>query len=476
MAGTLIKLTNAGRAALVGPGNVGTVTRTITQIGVATAAFVHNDDLVALPNELKKINTFGGENVAPDTVHVTLRDDTADQYTLFGFGLYLDNGALLGTYSQDTPILEKSPAAMLLLSADMLFTTIDAALLQFGSAEWTNPPATETRQGVVELATTTETQAGVDGTRAVTPAGLASLTATEARAGLAEVATQAEVSAGADDSRFVTPKKLAVVTALLAAINSPNLTGTPTAPTPAFSDDSTRIATTAFVQGVVRDAAIGQFVFEPRTTARAGYLKANGALLNRADYPKLWAYAQASGALVSEAAWLAGSYGCFSTGDGATTFRIPELRGEGIRCWDDSRGIDASRGIGSWQDSQNKSHTHGASASTAPDHAHSAWTDAQGWHAHGVTDPGHNHNIAATLTSTPNGAGDISLNANPGQLVSGRVGNSPTGVSINGDGTHAHNVGVGNGGSHSHTVSINADGGTEARGRNVATLAMIRAY
>ena len=208
MAGTLIKLTNAGRAALVGPGNVGTVTRTITQIGVATAAFVHNDNLVALPNELKKLTTFGGENVAPDTVHVTLRDDTADQYTLYGFGLYLDNGALLGTYSQDTPILEKSPAAMLLLSADMLFTTIDAALLQFGSAEWTNPPATEIRQGVVELATAAETQAGADASRAVTPAGLASRTATDTRTGLVELATDAETQTGTDTSRAVTPANL----------------------------------------------------------------------------------------------------------------------------------------------------------------------------------------------------------------------------------------------------------------------------
>lgn len=37
----------------------------------------------------------------------------------------------------------------------------------------------------------------------------------------------------------------------LATINSPNFTGTPTAPTPALGDNSTKIATTAFVQGSV---------------------------------------------------------------------------------------------------------------------------------------------------------------------------------------------------------------------------------
>lgn len=227
MPGTLIKLTNAGRAALIGPGNVGTVTRTITKIGVATAAFVHNDGLLVLPNERKKLDTFGGENVAPDMVHVTLRDDSEDQYTLYGFGLYLDNGVLLGTYSQDTPILEKSPAAMLLLSADMLFTSIDAALLQFGSASWTNPPATEARQGVVELATADETQTGTDATRAVTPAGLSSRMATEARTGLAAIASQGEANAGVDDSKMVTPKKLAVKLASYAPLASPQFSGIP---------------------------------------------------------------------------------------------------------------------------------------------------------------------------------------------------------------------------------------------------------
>ena len=42
-----------------------------------------------------------------------------------------------------------------------------------------------------------------------------------------------------------------------APIASPALTGTPTAPTPATADNSTRIATTAFVQAVVADLGGG---------------------------------------------------------------------------------------------------------------------------------------------------------------------------------------------------------------------------
>jgi hypothetical protein len=50
------------------------------------------------------------------------------------------------------------------------------------------------------------------------------------------------------------------------------------------------------------------------------------------------------------------------------------------------------------------------------------------------------------------------------------------GFDTDGAGTHAHNVGIGLAGAHNHAITINADGGNEARPRNVALLAMIRAY
>lgn len=65
--------------------------------------------------------------------------------------------------------------------------------------------ASTTVKGIVELATDTETQTGTDAVRAVTPAGMASVTATETRRGLVELATTAEAIAGSDASRAVTP-------------------------------------------------------------------------------------------------------------------------------------------------------------------------------------------------------------------------------------------------------------------------------
>ncbi|SFD28439.1 hypothetical protein [Collimonas sp. OK412] len=172
MPGLQIITTKAGRAALVNAEHNGTAPLKIAEIGITAAVFNANEDMIALPGEFKRLSTIAGEVVAPDTMHVTIRDDGSDTYTVRGIGYWLSNGVLLGLYSQPDPILQKSTQSMMLLAADTVFTTITATSLTFGDANFTNPPATFDRQGVVELATLDETAAGKDATRAVTPAGL----------------------------------------------------------------------------------------------------------------------------------------------------------------------------------------------------------------------------------------------------------------------------------------------------------------
>ncbi|MFZ2155662.1 MAG: hypothetical protein WAV72_06020, partial [Bradyrhizobium sp.] len=70
------------------------------------------------------------------------------------------------------------------------------------------------------------------------------------------------------------------------------------------------------------------------------------------------AYAAASGNIVTDASWLAGNSGAFSTGDLSTTFRIPDARGEFIRGYDDGRGVDSGRALGAHQSESFKDHTH----------------------------------------------------------------------------------------------------------------------
>lgn len=106
----------------------------------------------------------------------------------------------------------------------------------------------------------------------------------------------------------------------------------------------------------------GAFLPWPGETPPPGYIKANGALLARTGggaYPKLTAAFLGGGLkVVTEAVWTAGAKGSYSQGDESTNYRIPELRGEFLRGWDDGRGVDAGRGLGSWQADEFRSHNH----------------------------------------------------------------------------------------------------------------------
>lgn len=173
----IFKLTTAGRQALINAAQDGTLARTLVSVGVTATAFTPTEALTTIPNEIKRITTIAGDVVAKDTIHVTVRDDGNQTYTVRGIGLYLDNGVLLGTYSQAAVILEKSAASIFLLSTDLrvLDGSVNISTLQFGETNFINPPATTERQGVVELATETEANGLADAVRALTAASVKSL-------------------------------------------------------------------------------------------------------------------------------------------------------------------------------------------------------------------------------------------------------------------------------------------------------------
>ncbi len=77
----------------------------------------------------------------------------------------------------------------------------------------------------------------------------------------------------------------------------------------------------------------GEICYFARNTAPTGFLKANGAAVSRTTYAALFAAIGTT----------------FGVGDGSTTFNIPDLRGEFLRGWDDSRGVDSGRVFGSAQ-------------------------------------------------------------------------------------------------------------------------------
>jgi len=110
------------------------------------------------------------------------------------------------------------------------------------------------------------------------------------------------------------------------------------------------------IQGVLR---VGDILhqFDKDSTVQ-GALFADGRLLNRTQYKRLWEFVQQldSSLLITDAAWsgAATEHGKFSTGDGTTTFRIPRLYTDGFL-----RGVDGTtRLAGAHEDDAVLNHQH----------------------------------------------------------------------------------------------------------------------
>ena len=112
---------------------------------------------------------------------------------------------------------------------------------------------------------------------------------------------------------------------------------------------------------------------------------------------------------------------------------MPDLRGEFIRGWDNSRGIDSGRSFATSQSDQNESHTHS------------------------VTDPNHSHTQRGLALS--GGSGSVAITLGSGQSYqigySGQQSTVTTGTSSTG-------------------ISLGTSGGTEARPRNVSLMYIIK--
>jgi len=89
-------------------------------------------------------------------------------------------------------------------------------------------------------------------------------------------------------------------------------------------------------------ATVGTVSSVGSTVIPDGYLQCDGSTISRTTYADLFAD-------------IGTVYG---VGDGSTTFNIPDLRGEFLRGWDDSRGVDAGRSFGSTQGFAMENHTH----------------------------------------------------------------------------------------------------------------------
>lgn len=191
-------------------------------------------------------------------------------------------------------------------------------------------------------------------------------------------------------------------------------------------------------------------------------LPVDGQLLNRADYPELWAFVSSGGyPLIPEADWQSTplSRGSFSSGNGSTTFRMPDLNGRHT----ESIGAVVLRGDGAFsageagklQDSQNLEHDHAATTGQTGAHTHSVSGTA-------ASAGEHSHLVPRSGTGGGNGFQTGPHDGGYNQTTS--------------TGAHTHSVSgtAASAGSHSHTVTVNNSGGTEARGKSATGCFVMR--
>lgn len=211
----IFTITDAGRQAIINASNTGTEKVEIKSVGIGSSYYITSPEQTDIHNEIKRITSIGGAVISPDTIHVSAKDDSPDEYVVHTVGLYTDKNILFAVYSRRMPIINKSSATVMLISSDITFKSLDTANITFGDVVFINPPASESVVGVSRFATAEEVEEGLD------PA----------------IAVSAKRLKGELDKK--------------ANLDSPNLTGTPTAPTTAESDNSQKIATTAFIKQVL---------------------------------------------------------------------------------------------------------------------------------------------------------------------------------------------------------------------------------
>jgi microcystin-dependent protein len=228
-----------------------------------------------------------------------------------------------------------------------------------------------------------------------------------------------------------------------ADLNSPALTGTPTAPTASVNTNTTQLATTAFVQTQIATALTGVIVMW------------SGSI---ATIPTGWVLCNGSNS-------------------------TPDLRNRFIVGAGSTYSVDATGGSATSTLTSNElpAHTHSLSASGTTSgqsaghtHTFSGTTSGQSaTHSHSVSDPGHSHSFPNTAIAQGNTGQSGRTDGNQASAMSSTSGAS-TGISLgNADADHTHTYSGTTSavsGDHTHTVTVTGTSGSTGSGASFTNL------
>jgi hypothetical protein len=338
-------ITIAGKQAVINATNNG-LTGEIVKVAFGDHQHAIGEDLkslVALTNQMDEATFTGSQKVGTNgfTINAMVTSTASAQYEITEIGWFLSTGELFAIAVSEPGVPfglmtpgEDRPADFTLRLEDI--TNDQVTIINNNS--FNVPHATEEVVGIVELQDQAEVDAGTDTTRALSIGRLTSMDSTSPGAvALAQMLNNTgELEGGGGFPLWETGNTENYVEGsdgklyILKDGGDPNVD-------PVGDTDGNWSALDAST------SLPGEIITWATDTPPDGYFECDGAEVDRALYPELFSAIGTT----------------FGVGDGATTFNLPDLRGEFIRGWDNGRGFDVGRVFGSSQIDEFKSHNHG---------------------------------------------------------------------------------------------------------------------
>ena len=288
-------------------------------------------------------------------------------------------------------------------SASTASAAASTATTKASQASTSEANAASSASTASSAASTATTQAGIATTKATATAADAVATAADRAAVAADKATvaadKATVAADkatvASDKTTVAGYKVSVEadkTAIEELIDSfvagiPIASSVPFTPAGGISANNVQDALEELDSELAIAAPAGSMMMWPKSTPPTGWLVRDGSALSRTAYAALFAVIGTT----------------FGTGNGSTTFNLPDDRGIFERGWDNGAGMDSGRAFGSYQADAFQGHRHSASSShnlqVKADNSGAGNSTVQTVRSQGTGAP-YNQNVIGGVTTT----------------------------------------------------------------------------